>query len=147
MGEMHETREKIVQLLRVQGGHTVESLCAALGLSRTAVKSHLIGLQAEGMVRRVGLRAGPRRPSYLYQLTREADRFFPKAYDDFASTLIDEIRRVRPDHLEGYLERVANRWIARDSPRVEGLHGAERYERAREILAERGFMPTLEQAA
>lgn len=144
---MHETRERIVQLLRLQGSHTVESLCATLGLSRTAVKSHLTGLQADGMVRRVGLQAGPRRPSHVYQLTREADRFFPKAYDEFASALIDEIRRLRPDDLQGYLDRIANRWIARDSPHVEGLRGPERFERAKEILAERGFMPTLERVA
>lgn len=147
MAEMHETRERIVQLLRLQGSHTVESLCATLGLSRTAVKSHLTGLQADGMVRRMGLQAGPRRPSHVYQLTREADRLFPKAYDDFASALIDEIRRLRPDDLQGYLDRIATRWIARDSPRVEGLHGAERFDRAKEILADRGFMPTMEQVA
>jgi predicted ArsR family transcriptional regulator len=142
---MHETRERIVKLLRLQGSHTIESLCAALGLSRTAVQSHLTGLRAEGLVRRGGLQPGTRRPSNVYELTPEADRLFPKAYDDFAASLIDEIRRQRPDELEGYLERIADRWIARDVSRVEGLHGLERFERAKEILADRGFMPVLEQ--
>jgi predicted ArsR family transcriptional regulator len=142
---VHETRQRIVELLRLQGSHTVESLCAALGISRTAVKSHLTGLRAEGLVRRRGLRPGVRRPSNVYELTPEADRLFPKIYDDFAAALIDEIRQQRPNDLQGYLDRIADRWIARDLPRVSGLHGLERIERAKEILAERGFMPVLEQ--
>src|SRR5215467_7827630 len=142
---MHETRERIIELLRLQGSHTVESLCAALGLSRTAVKSHLTGLRAEGLVRRRGLRPGTRRPSNVYELTPEADRLFPKMYDDFAAALIDEIRRQRPDELPGYLQRIADRWIARDLSRVSGLQGQERFERAKEILADHGFMPVLEQ--
>jgi predicted ArsR family transcriptional regulator len=141
---MHETRERIVELLQLHGSHTVESLCAAVGLSRTAVKSHLTALRAEGLVRRRGLQPGTRRPSNVYELTPEADRLFPKMYDDFAAALIEEIRRQRPDELEGYLERIADRWIARDVARVDGLHGLERFERARETLADRGFMPVLE---
>jgi predicted ArsR family transcriptional regulator len=86
-----------------------------------------------------------RRPSNVYELTAEADRLFPKVYDDFAAALIDEIKHRRPDDLQGYLERIADRWIARDLPRVSGLHGLARFERAKEILAERGFMPVLEQ--
>ena len=141
---MHETREKIVELLRLQGTHTVESLCAALSLSRTAVKSHLTALRAEGLVRRRGLRPGTRRPSNVYELTPEADRLFPKIYDDFAAALIDEIRQQRPDDLVGYLDGIADRWIARDLSLVNELHGPKRFERAKDILAGRGFMPVLE---
>jgi predicted ArsR family transcriptional regulator len=86
-----------------------------------------------------------RRPSNVYELTPEADRLFPKVYDDFAAALIDEINHRRPDDLQGYLERIADRWVARDLPRVSGLHGLARFGRAKEILAERGFMPVLEQ--
>jgi len=142
---MYETRERIVELLRLQGSHTVETLCAAINLSRTAVKSHLAALQAEGLVRRRGLQPSARRPSTVYELTPAADQLFPKAYDDFAAALIGEIRRQQPEDLRGYLERIADRWIARDLPRVDGLHGRERFERAKEILADRGFMPVLEQ--
>jgi len=142
---MHDTRQRIVDLLRLKGGHTIESLCAALGLSRTAVKSHLMALRADGLVERRGLQAGSRRPSNVYELTSAADQLFPKAYDDFAAALIEEIKRQRPDELEDYLERIADRWITRDLPRVESLHGIQRLEKAKEILAERGFMPILEE--
>jgi predicted ArsR family transcriptional regulator len=144
---MHETRQRIVDALRVQGGQTIESLCAVLGLSRTAVKSHLMALGADGLVRRRGLQAGTRRPSNVYELTPGADRLFPKTYDDFAVALVEEIKRQRPDELKQFLDSVAARWIARDLPRVEGLHGSERLETVQRIMAERGFMPVLAQTA
>lgn len=144
---MHETRERIIGLLRLHGGHTIEGLCVVLGLSRTAVRSHLTGLQAEGLVRRRGLQPGMRRPSNLYELTSEADRLFPKIYDEFAEALMSEIRQQRPDELQRYLERIADRWIARDAPRVDGLRGRDRIERATQVLADRGFMPVLERVA
>jgi predicted ArsR family transcriptional regulator len=97
------------------------------------------------LVRRRGLRPGTRRPSNVYELTPEADRLFPKIYDDFAAALIDEIRQQRPDDLVGYLDGIADRWIARDLSLVNGLHGRERFERTKDILAGRGFMPVLEQ--
>ena len=141
---MHETRGRIVELLRFQSSHTVESLCAALHLSRTAVKSHLNALRAEGLVRLRGLQPGRRRPSNVYELTPGADQLFPKAYDDFAAALLEEIKRRRPDDLGGYLDRIADRWIARDLQQVDGLRGRERFERATSIVAGRGFMPALE---
>jgi len=140
---MHETRQRIVDLLRLEGGHTIEDLCAALDLSRTAVKSHLMALRADGLVERRGLQAGTRRPSHVYELTPAADDLFPKAYDEFATALIEEIKRERPDELKDYLERIADRWIARDITRLDGLQGIQRLQKAKEILAERGFMPVL----
>ena len=77
-------------------------------------------------------------------MTCEADRLFPKIYDEFASALIGEIRQQRSDELQRYLERVADRWIARDAPRIDGLHGCDRIEGATRVLADRGFMPVLE---
>ncbi|MDR7522843.1 MAG: hypothetical protein QN168_10300 [Armatimonadota bacterium] len=103
--------------------------------------SHLAALQADGLVARQ--RAGSRRPSVVYALTPAAIHLFPKAYDEFAATMLDELQREGPGHLRRVLWRIADRWIARDLPRVEGLTGRRRWERAKEILAERGFMPVL----
>ena len=92
------------------------------------------------------LRAGRRRPSVVYVLTPKADALFPKAYDGFAAAVLEEIKREGPGELRALLRRVGNRWIAHDLPRVEGLRGAARLERVREILDERGFLPVLERA-
>jgi predicted ArsR family transcriptional regulator len=141
---IRETRGRLIERLKMHGGQTVEELATALNVTRTAVTSHLAALAAEGFVVRQGLRPGRRRPSLLYVLTPTAERLFPRSYDDFAEALLKEVRKEGPDRVRGLLRKVADQWIARDLPRVKRLRGRERLERAKEILAERGFMPALE---
>lgn len=125
----------------------MESLSRTLKVTRTAITNHLARLQAEGLVHRHRLRPGPRRPSIVYELTATADRLFPKAYDEFAVALLEEIKRERPEDLKRYLQRIADRWIARDLPRLQGFHDYARLEQATHVLAKRGFMPVLEQTS
>lgn len=140
---MRDTRRRIVELLRTRDGQTVEELAETLGVTRTAVNSHLATLQADGFVVKRGLRPGRRRPSVVYGLTPAADSLFPKAYDEFAAAILEELRREDPAHLRRILRRLADHWIAQDLPRVKGLRGQARLNRARDIVAERGFMPSL----
>lgn len=144
MSAMQDTRHRIVELLRIRGGQTIEDLARALRLTRTAVVSHLSSLQAEGLVSRGGLRPGRRRPSTLYVATAAADAVFPKAYKEFASAVLDELRREGPETFAHVVSRLGDRWMAQDLPRVEGLGGQARLEMMQRILAERGFLPTLE---
>lgn len=144
---MQETRRRIVELLRVRGGQTVQELARALRLTRTAVVSHLSALRAEGLVARDGVRPGRRRPSALYVATAAADAVFPKTYEEFAASLLEELERDAPETLSRVLARLGDRWVARDLPRVRGLRGQARLEMAQRILEERGFLPTVERGA
>ncbi len=146
MGAMQETRRRIVELLRVRGGQTVQDLVGALRLTRTAVISHLGVLQAEGLVTRRGFRRGKRRPSVIYETTRSADSAFPQAYEAFASAVLNALKEENPSALRAALRRVGEGWVERDRHRVEGLRGRARAEEARQILEERGFLPVLERA-
>jgi predicted ArsR family transcriptional regulator len=76
--------------------------------------------------------------------TPAADAVFPKAYEEFAATLFGEFKREHPESLARALRRIADAWVARDLPRVEHLTGPARLEQVRQILTERGFLPTLE---
>lgn len=140
---MQETRRQILETLRMEGAQTIDDLAQVLHLTRTAVTTHLSALQTEGLVVRQGLRRGKRRPSTLYALTAEVDSVFPKAYKEFAVAVLEEVKREGPGPLTQVLWRIGDRWIARDIPRVHGLQGRPRLERATEILAEQGFMPVL----
>jgi predicted ArsR family transcriptional regulator len=141
---MHETRHRIVELLRIRGGQTVQDLVVALRLTRTAVISHLGVLQAEGLVTRRGLRRGKRRPSIVYETTRLADSAFPQAYEAFAAAVLDALKEEDPSALRAALRRVGEGWVERDRHRVEGLEGQARVDVVRQILEERGFLPALE---
>ena len=143
---MQETRRRIVEVLRVRGGQTVQDLVAALRLTRTAVISHLGILQAEGLVTRRGLRRGKRRPSVIYETTRSADRAFPQSYEAFASAVLNALKEEDPSALRAALRRVGEEWVARDRHRVQGLEGHARVDAARQILEEQGFLPALDRA-
>jgi predicted ArsR family transcriptional regulator len=143
---MQETRRRIVELLRVRGGQTVQDLVVALRLTRTAVISHLGVLQAEGLVTRRGLRRGKRRPSMIYETTRAADSAFPQAYEAFAAAVLSALKEEDPSALRAALRRVGEGWVERDRHRVEGLKGQARVEVTRQILEERGFLPALDRA-
>lgn len=140
---MRDTRREVLERIRVRGGQTVPDLVAALRLTRTAVLNHLTALQAEGFVKRRGMRRGTRRPSVVYETTPAADDLFPKGYEAFAADVLDALDRNEPDGLARTLKSVGDEWIERDGPRVVRLSGRERLEEARKILAERGFMPVL----
>jgi predicted ArsR family transcriptional regulator len=141
---MQDTRGKIIETLRLRGPQTVEDLVRAMKVTRTAVTTHLSSLQAGGIVVRRGFRPGARRPSVLYALAPAADALFPKAYEEFAATVLAEIKRGGAADLKRVLRRIGDGWIARDRPRVEGTSGRERLERVKTVLAERGFMPAVD---
>ena len=140
---MQETRRHIVELLRIRGGQTVQDLVAALGLTRTAVISHLGVLLADGFVTRHGLRRGKRRPSVIYQTTRLADSAFPQANESFAVAVLNALKENAPSALRAALWRVGEEWVERDRHRVARLKGQARVEAMRQILEERGFLPEL----
>ncbi len=144
MKAMHPTRRRIVELLRVHGNLTVADLARHVGLTRTAVVSHLAALQAEGYVTRAGLQPGRRRPRVVYTLTPAADGLFAKSYEEFAAVLLEELRAAAPERLTEVLIRIGDRWIARDLPLVEGTSGPQRVERAVRVLADRGFLPQVQ---
>lgn len=74
------TRGRVVGLLRGKSG-AVTDLAEKLGLTDNAVRARLLSLERDGLVRQSGVQRGSRKPHFAYELTSEAERLFPKAYD------------------------------------------------------------------
>jgi len=136
------TRRSILELMRVNGDQTVAALASTLHVTRSAVRNHLTALQADGLVIRRGVRPGKRRPSALYGLTPQWESAFPQMYGEFATSLLAELHAGDVRGLEVALRGVGDHWVAADLPQVAGLRGQARLKRVKEILAERGFMPS-----
>ena len=66
-------RTEVVDLLQ-RGIQTVWEIALRLGLTRNAVRSHLLALERDGLVHRVGSEPGRRRPHEIYQLTPRAQK-------------------------------------------------------------------------
>jgi len=100
------TRGRIVALLRGTT-KTVNELAEELGLTDNAVRAHLLSLERDGLVVQSGLQRGIRKPHFAYELTPEAEKIFPKAYDAIVNSLIAVLKeRLASPELEDVLREV-----------------------------------------
>lgn len=114
------TRGQIVTILR-GAACTVDELAKKLDLTDNAVRAHLLSLERDGLVRQTGLRRGPRKPHFTYELSEEADALFPKAYDALLNQLIAVLKnRLSPSEIEEVLREVG-RAVAADAPEAQDL--------------------------
>jgi predicted ArsR family transcriptional regulator len=89
-----ETRTELLRLLR-RSRHTITSLAESLKLTDNAVRTHVAGLERDGLVRHVGSqRDTGGKPARVYALTPEGEELFPKAYALVLGGLVKEIVRV-----------------------------------------------------
>ncbi len=86
---LDSSRGRIVTLLRGAGGSTADDIASKLGLTRSAVRAQLTGMERDGVVQRAGQRAGTTRPSRVFELTPEVEQLLSSAYVPFLTNLID----------------------------------------------------------
>ena len=108
------TRGQIILLLRRES-RTVEELAQALRLTDNAVRAHLATLERDGLVRQRGVRRGSGKPSYVYDLTPDAETLFPKAYGTVMRQLLEVLcEQMPPEQVEAFLrttgQRLATQW-------------------------------------
>ena len=85
-------REEVVKLLQ-RGFVTVAELASHTGLTDNAIRSHLLALERDGLLKRKGSRPGSRRPHHLYQLTSRAQKFLARASETALTALLDAIKQ------------------------------------------------------
>jgi predicted ArsR family transcriptional regulator len=138
------TRGRVVSLLRGKSGTVIE-LAEALGLTDNAVRAHLLSLERDGLVRQSGVQRGARKPHFAYELTAEAERLFPKAYDALLNQLITTLKgRLPPSALEDVLREVGRSIAERHSSDGAPLDLEGRLQNALEVLKAIGGTPSVE---
>jgi predicted ArsR family transcriptional regulator len=138
------TRGRIVSLLR-DGTRTVNELMSKLELTDNAVRSHLLSLERDGLVRQSGVQRGARKPHFAYELTDEAERLFPKAYDALLNQLITTLKgRLPPAVLEDVLREVGKSLGARHSSDATSADLEGRVQNAVAVLKAIGGAPCVE---
>lgn len=136
------TRGQVVQLLR-RGSRTVEDLATALALTDNAVRAHLAALERDGLVAQSGVRRATGKPAFLYELTPEAERLYPRAYGTLLHEVLDVlVDRVAPDTLDGVLRETGRR-LARGHAATGDLQ--QRVEQATTLLGELGGLADIEE--
>jgi predicted ArsR family transcriptional regulator len=95
---------------------TVNDLATELELTDNAVRANLLSLERDGLIRQSGLQRGTRKPHFAYELTSEAEKLFPKAYDILLNQLIAVLKgRLTPKALKEVLREVG-RSLAGNQP-------------------------------
>jgi predicted ArsR family transcriptional regulator len=130
---------KIVEYLQRNGEGTIKDFAALLGVSATAVREHLIHLQADGLIVARAERRGPGRPRLVYGLSEKAQSLFPKQYDRLISLLLRELIALEgPDKVALILNGVSQRLAGEYADRMEGTDIVVRLGELRQLLEQRG---------
>jgi predicted ArsR family transcriptional regulator len=115
------TRGRLIALLR-RDSQTVDNLASALNLTDNAVRAHLASLERDGIVRQCGVRrdGSVGKPAYAYELTADAEQFFPKPYATVLNELLDVLDGELPaDDVERLLRLIGAR-LASEYPLGNG---------------------------
>lgn len=107
---------------------TAEEIAAELDVTGTAVRQHLATLQGLGLVdrRKADTRGG--RPAFLYRLTEQGRRSYPKRHDLLSSELIETLlARDGRERTLAVVGETARRLAAENRARFDELAPAARW--------------------
>jgi predicted ArsR family transcriptional regulator len=104
-------RGRIVSLLQ-RGALTVDDIASKLELSSSGVRAQITAMERDGVVRRVGSRAGTTRPSRVFELTPEVEQLLSRAYIPLLTQLIDVFANGLPARQVDALMREAGKKLA-----------------------------------
>jgi predicted ArsR family transcriptional regulator len=124
----------------------LDELAKELGLVPVTVRAHLSILEREDLVASEEVRGKVGRPFYVYFLTEEADRLFPKKYHTLASRILESLEEDDgPAKLDRLLQRMASSLVSAHAEEVSGKDLAGKVEEAVRILNEEGAMAEWEE--
>jgi predicted ArsR family transcriptional regulator len=144
--QLQPTRRKIIFALKQHGGMTAAELAELLGITSMGVRRHLTTLERDRLVRYELVQRGKGRPSYVYQLTTQADNLFPKNYAGLAKELLGYVaaRDGGTEIIELFDQR-AGRRIRQARAQLEGKSLVDRVAGLADILNNDGYLAEWEQ--
>ena len=143
------TKAQILRLLQGWGEATVTHLAQALDMSPAAVRRHLDGLRAEGLVDVRPQRQAIGRPSFLFHLTERAEELTSAGYSRLLDRMFRGLVELRPEKTSGQpgrevlgrvFEGVAERLAEQYRPQVAGETLEERVPQAIRALRVEGIL-------
>jgi predicted ArsR family transcriptional regulator len=106
---LDSSRGRIVTVLRA-GALTADDIASKVGITRSAIRAQLTGMERDGLVRRAGQRSGTTRPSNVFELTPEVEQLLSSAYIPLLTQLVQVFADgLPPDQLETLLRQAGKR--------------------------------------
>lgn len=132
-------------MLKTSGALGVGDMARRLGITEMAVRRHLHTMERDGLVSASLVRQAMGRPSYLYSLTGQAERHFPKNYHGLALDLLDELASGTEDDVVGQLfDRRREKLLMRYSQRMNADELPGKVGELAEIQNHHGYMAVWE---
>lgn len=143
-----KTRQSILERLKRDGAKSAGDLAAALGVTAMAVRLHLYELRDQGLITATNMPRPVGRPVKVWQLTDQADQFFPNGHADLVQDLIGGMRTAFGDPgLDRIVAVRAEKQIADYRAALSGSAGlAERLEILARIRTHEGYMALVEES-
>lgn len=142
------TRQTVLKLLKTRGAATAGELARELGLTEMAVRRHLAALERDGYAAARTVKQPMGRPAYVYELTAEAEQFFPKNYHLLALDLLDLLEREEGRQGAGRMFEARRKMLyQRHAGRMAGKPLPERIDELASIQNDGGYMVEVETAS
>lgn len=136
---------RVLRSIQMRGRASIKDVAADLGVTPSAVRLHLMQLEAHGAVEAEKVREGVGRPYYVYSVTPEAHSLFHKGDGDLARLVLQEVEKSQgPDALQGVLERVGHRLVALYQEQMAAADLEQRIETWVDILDRRGVLAEID---
>lgn len=141
-------RADILVALKTLGSLTTRELMERLRLSANAVRHHLKGLEAEGLIAARREVRGVGAPAFVWRLLRAGLELFPHRYQQLLTETLDQLsamhgRERAVQALQARYEALG----ARLKSEVAELAPGERVDAVVRVLAEEGYLPEAQGSA
>ena len=138
---LKESRSAIIDLLKINGGMSVEQLAHELEVSKVCVRRHLSLLERDGLISYLEQRHERGRPRFIYRLTQKARCLFPQIYDEFAKDILIHLKSQFGDEgLRRVLSARADGLIAQLNEELLGLNFDERVKSLAKVISTKGYL-------
>ena len=136
-----QTQQRLLKLLnKNKSGLTISDLTNLLGISRNAVKQHLIALEKNHLIQSGSSIKTAGRPIQSFILTEEAKENFSRKYSWFAQILLENIRLEKGENgLSHFLDKIGTDISNKYLPDLNQLKIKTRLNKVATILSELGY--------
>jgi DeoR family suf operon transcriptional repressor len=149
MKGLHDNQQRILaHLLRNPEGASLEELSEHLGITKTAVKEHLIKIDGLGYLAYVDIRGSVGRPRRKYLLSSEGHESFPRQYSWLSNVLLELLAEdMGPDQIRKIMHSLAAKVAGSMKSRFANTkNSAELLAEITKVLNELGYRSALKQS-
>lgn len=148
METLHLNQKKILEyLLKYNGGATLEELAEHLGVTKTAVKEHLIKVDRLGYITFEDTKGSVGRPRRKYMLSSEGHEAFPKQYSWLSNVLLELLAEdLGPKMVSKIMKDLGNKVATSMESRFKEKNSVELLKEISKALNELGYRSFLKQS-